>query len=323
MKAAILNNYGQIPTCKDYPEPTLNNPNQIMVRPLVSSVKQLDIIKAKGKHYTKFSKIPEIMGMDGVAQLDDGRCVYSMGITGMMAEKAIIDKRTMIPLPNNLDKNIAAALPNMLIGSDIPLKIKAGIKEGTVVLINGATGLTGSLAVQMAKFHGAGKIIVTGRNAAKLDHLKSLGADVAIRIDEDDNSVIQQIVDTYKQSPFSVILDYLWGHSAELILEAIRKVRPKEGIKFISIGSLAGENISLPSQLLRSSDLTIMGSGIGSFSGSVIKKYLKEDLTKIFNYAASNPFEVKLKEFKLNEVSEAWEYGPSIIKIQSEYPVNS
>lgn len=318
MKAAILKQYGQLPVLKEMaePKPTSKNRDQILVRPVFSSIKQLDLSKASGKHYTKFTELPAIMGMDGVAQLDNGTYVYAMGLTGMLAERALINKKDMVELPKGLDLKLAAALPNTLIGADLPLKFKANIKQGDIVLINGATGATGAIAVQMAKYRGAKKIIVTGRNDAKLEYLKQLGADITIRMDKDEPSVIKQIIDTYQVCPFNIVLDYLWGRPAEIIMTAIHQLKLPTQVKFISVGSLAGNEVAISSQLLRSHNLLILGSGIGSLSGTTIQNYLKQDLPEIFAYATQHRIEINLATFDLSNITEAWKVAPAIIDIQ-------
>ncbi len=315
MKAAVLKNYGTLPEYQEFPEPKPKNYDELLVTPIASSVKRLDVIRAAGKHYTKFSELPAVMGMDGVAKLDNNSRVYAMGITGMMAEKALIDQRTMTVLPDGLDAGLAAALPNALIGSDLALLERGKIKTGDVVFFNGATGLTGSLAVQMAKLRGAKRVIVTGRDPIKLQHLKDLGAYLTITTNQPDNSFVKELINAYNQSPFNLILDYLWGHPAELIIEALRRIRFLNSLKYISIGSLAGEGISVPSQLLRSKDLELIGSGIGSLDPNAVQVYMQKHLTEIFDYANQGKLSMELKSFPLDKISSAWISAPAVITI--------
>lgn len=314
MKAAVLNAYGKVPEYQDFPDPKVTNDNQLLVSPKASSIKQLDISKAAGKHYTNFDPLPAVMGMDGVAELDDGTRVYAMGITGMMAEKALIDGRKMVKLPAGLDNVRAAALPNALMGSDVALVERGHIKQGDIVLVNGATGATGMMAVQLAKFHGTAKVIATGRNAQSLDKLKTVGADITIQINGTDDQIVKQIIEAYDEAPFNLVVDYLWGHPAELIFKALRKIKLQKHLKYISVGGMAGSDITLPSQVLRSKDVELIGSGIGSFAPDVFPTYLKTQLPSIFDYAADDHLYINLQVFPLDQVAKAWEAsGRSVI----------
>jgi NADPH:quinone reductase-like Zn-dependent oxidoreductase len=239
-----------------------------------------------------------------------------MGITGMMAEKALIHKDKWIAVPDGLDDATAAALPNALVGSDIPLRIKGNIKSGDVVLINGATGGTGMIAVQMAKFHKAGTIIATGRNPEALDKLKRLGADVIISLNQPDHAIIEAFKRTYMATPFGIVVDYLWGKSMELFLQALSEIPSQTQTKIIAVGEMGRKSITLASDSLRSRDIIILGSGIGSFSPRVIAEYLQNVLPEVFDYAAHGGIEIDTELLPLKNIEDAWKLNRSfVIKI--------
>ncbi len=133
------------------------------------------------------------------------------GVSGMLAEKATIDRDRIVLLPAKISDATAAALANAVIGSAMGLRFKAEIKAGEVVLINGATGFTGRVAVQIAKHYGAKKIIATGRNPNSLQDLRKLGADEIISLDQSDELILEKLQQIHKESPIDVIIDYLWG----------------------------------------------------------------------------------------------------------------
>ncbi|MDN6899514.1 zinc-binding dehydrogenase [Oenococcus sicerae] len=306
MKAAVLKQYGTLPIYTDFAEPEVANESQILVSPKASSIKQLDISRAAGKHYTKFKAMPAVMGMDGVAELADGTRVFASAVTGMMAEKAVIDKKSILKLPDGLSNVMAAALPNVLLGSDVALRTKGEIKAGDVVFVSGATGATGMMAVQMAKFHGAAKVIATGRNAKTLAVLKKIGADQTISLDQTDDAIIAEIAAAYRTAPFNMIIDYLWGHSAEIIFAALEKVKFNKQLKYVTVGEMAGSAVSLSSQIFRSHDLQLIGSGYGSFPASVVENYMKNSLPEIFKYAAAGNIYMNWQASPLSEVEKAW-----------------
>jgi len=147
------------------------------------------------------------------------------------------------------------------------LKERARLEAGENVLINGATGVSGRLAVQIAKHMGAKKVIATGRNAQALEELKELGADVAVPLTLPAEELEAAFREQFAGDGVHVVLDYLWGKSAETLIVAAAKA-DKDGVpmRYVNIGSMTGGDITLPAAALRAIDLKLMGSGIGSVS---------------------------------------------------------
>ncbi len=306
MKAAILHTPGTIPQCEDFPSPTVGS-GHTLIHMRAASIKQLDLSKAAGTHYTNYTKLPTAVGFDGVGDLPGGGRVYALGITGMMAEEALIRNSGGTPIPEELSDALAAALPNALIGSDAALLHRAHMQSGATVLVNGATGATGMIAVQVAKLRGAKKVIATGRNAAMLERLKSLGADETISLEQDDATVVAQIQEVYATTPIDIVLDYLWGMPLSLILEGLSKVGIQQTVKVIAIGQMAGATIPLSSGILRSKKIELLGSGIGALSMEEFGSYLKADMPQMLEAAAAGKLEMDIEEVPLHDVSQAWD----------------
>lgn len=304
MKAAVLHQLGTNPkfeTIND-PQPTSE---QIIITIKAAAIKQLDKIKASGKHYTKYPYFPIAVGTDGTGILEDGTRIYASGITGMLAEKALVQKGNWTVLPDGISFETAAALPNALIGSDMALLYRAKMEAGQTILINGATGVTGKIAVQMAKYRGASRIIVTGRNETILNELKELGADEIISLHQNDATILEQLQNIHETTPIDIVLDYLWGHPMELILQAFKSLPPRK-IKIITVGEMAGTNISLPSGTLRSTQIELLGSGIGSLSMNEIATYMKEILPSVFELAANGKLIIDIELAKLKDIETVW-----------------
>lgn len=306
MKAAILQQFGKAPQYGDFPEPVPENEQQIVMTVKAASIKQLDKAKASGNHYTSNVLLPAVVGFDGAGVLDDGRRVYAMGLTGMLAEKALIDKDKWVPLPDNIDFKLAAALPNMLLGSDMALLYRGGIKRGDVILINGATGVTGMVATQVARLHGASKVIVTGRNPDSLRQLKELGADETISLKQDDELFVSQLTAIQNATPIDIVLDYIWGHPIELILSALGGASVVHPVKIVSVGEMAGATIALSGSSLRSHPIEILGSGFGSMTPEQVQIYMKDVLPSIFNMASEGKIKIDIESASLKDVEEAW-----------------
>jgi len=306
MKAAILHQLGTMPTYEDFPQPIAENDQQVLISVRAASIKQLDLLKASGKHYTQYPSLPTAVGVDGVGVLDDGQRIYAMGVTGMMAQQALVMKNRWVNLPEGIDDALAAALPNALIGSDAALRYRAKIKPGHTVLVNGATGATGMIAVQAAKFHGASIVIAMGRNQATLQHLKTIGADEVISLEQTDEAIIKQIEAIYERTQIDIVLDYLWGHPVELILQALKNVKTHQHTKIVTVGEMAGASVSLESGILRSKDIEFIGSGIGSLSQQTIGEYMQQHLPTMFQAAAEGKLQMELEVIPLADVTSAW-----------------
>src|SRR5471030_475508 len=244
MKAAVMYQKGELPQYVDFPEPTIEDDDEIVVSVKAVAIKHFDKGQASGKHYSTDApkENGKVIGGDGVCLLEDGTRVYAIGVSGMVAEKATIDKDRMVKLPAGLDDATTAALPNAVIGAEMGLRFKADIQPGDVVLINGATGFTGRVAVQIAKHYGAKKVIVTGRNRQSLDELLALGADEIISLKQDDEQFKAQIKAIHTRTPVDVIIDYLWGHTAEMILACIKGNGSfTNKIRYVSVGAMSGD----------------------------------------------------------------------------------
>jgi NADPH:quinone reductase-like Zn-dependent oxidoreductase len=225
----------------------------------------------------------------------------------MLAEKATIHKNYTAPVPDELDDATAAALPNAVMGAAMGLKFKADIKPGDVVLINGATGFTGRVAVQIAKHYGAKKVIATGRSQQSLNDLLSLGADEVISVLQDDESFKTRIAAIHAETPIDIIIDYLWGHTAEMILACLKGDGSfTNRIRYVSVGSMGGDVIQLSAANLRSVDLQLTGSGLGAWSKQQVGQLFSEILPGMFQLAAQGKLKVETQQVKLEDIAELW-----------------
>ncbi len=309
MKAAVLYQKGDLPQYSDIPEPKAKTDNEVLVYVKAVAIKHFDKGRATGKHYSSRAPMDggRVIGGDGVCMLSDGTRVYGMAVDGMLAEQAVIEKDRIVKLPPKLSDATAAALPNAVIGAAMALRFKADIQAGETVLINGATGFTGRVAVQIAKHYGAKKVIATGRNPKSLEDLLKIGADEIIAIDQSDDKILTKLQEIHRISPIDVVIDYLWGHSAELILASLKGTGSfTHKTRFVSVGSMTGDLIQLSAANLRSADLHLTGSGLGSWSKEQIRKLFTEILPEMFQLAANGSLVVETIEVKLKDIADLW-----------------
>ncbi|MDG2535966.1 zinc-binding alcohol dehydrogenase family protein [Sphingomonas sp. HITSZ_GF] len=302
MKAAIVAQAGQnAPVLGDFEAPVAGA-DEAIVQVDAAAISPLVRARAAGTHYSSRGQFPFVAGVDGVGRLDDGRRVafaLPRAPYGSMAERVPVPLAHIVPLPDGLDAVAAAALINPGMSSWAALTERARLARGETVLINGATGAAGSLAVQVARHLGAARVIATGRNQAAL---AALGADATILLDGDGDALETQFKAEFARG-IDVVIDYLWGPSAERLLIAGAKAGPDAvPIRFVQVGSVGGGEINLPGAVLRSSAIELMGSGIGS----IPLARLVASIGGVLGAAASDGFTLPARAMPLAEVAKAW-----------------
>ena len=311
MKAAVVYEVGKPPVFADFetPDPKAGE-ERITVK--AAALTHFTKSRASGSHYSANAGLPAIAGSDGVGVTQDGRRVYFIlpgAPFGAMAELTRVRAGFCIPVPDDIDDVTAAALANPGMSAWAALVHRAQIKQGDTVLINGATGIAGRLAVQLAKHLGAGKVIATARDQTALASVEALGADVMIPFDVDSAdperaSHFEGALEKQFMDGVDVVVDYLWGKSAETIIVAIAKaVDDARPVRFVQVGSASGGDITLPGAALRSSAIVLMGSGIKSVP-------LPDLLAAVGHvFAATVPANLRIatRVLPLSDVQTAWD----------------
>jgi NADPH:quinone reductase-like Zn-dependent oxidoreductase len=230
MKAAIVTAAGKSPTFGEFNEPVAT-PGAELITVSASALSQFSKSRSSGTHYSSEGAFPAVAGADGVGRTADGRRVYFVlpeAPYGALAEKCLVRANQCVEVPNGLDDVTASAMANPGMSAWAALIERAALKPGETVLVNGATGSAGRLAVQLAKYLGAGKVIATGRNESELQELLSLGADAVIPFTlgavhpSGEKNYEQALKEVFAQG-INVVVDYLWGESAKTVIIAIAK----------------------------------------------------------------------------------------------------
>jgi NADPH:quinone reductase-like Zn-dependent oxidoreductase len=304
MKAALVKAPGTLPVYSDFADPAAGE-GTVRIKVAASALSHVTKSRASGKHYSASATFPFVAGVDGTGTLDDGTRVYFVfpeAPYGAMAEYCVVRQARCIPLPAALDDVTAAAIAIPGMSSWVALVERAKLVKGETVLINGATGVSGRLAVQVAKHLGAGKVIATGRHAEALQSLKGLGADVTISLAQDKDALESEIRAQFKEG-VGVVLDYLWGESAQRLLGgAALAAADAVPIRFVQIGAISGPDITLPSTVLRSTAIELMGSGIGS----VPMPRILYAIAQLLDAAVPDNFQIATDPVPLAEVEQHW-----------------
>ena len=309
MKAAVVQGARQTPVYRDFEEP-VPEPGESRISVTAAAISQNVKSRASGQHYSSSDRFPFVVGIDGVGRLDDGRRVYFVmprAPYGSIAERTVASSSHCLPLPDDLDDATAAAIANPGMSSWAAYTERAKLKAGETVLVNGATGTAGRLAVQIAKHLGARKVIATGRNVDALRQLEALGADVTIPL-VDDEAVLEATFREQFAQGADVVIDYLWGKSAECALIAAAKAGADAvPIRFVQVGSVSGQDITLPSAVLRSSAIELMGSGIGS----IPLDRLVNAIDELLQATIPGGFKIAFKPVPLSDFERAWSQDES------------
>jgi NADPH:quinone reductase-like Zn-dependent oxidoreductase len=210
---------------------------------------------------------PRVPGIDGVGRAPDGTLRYFIlpeTTMGAMAEQTVVDLRRSVALPSDSDPVLIAAAMNPAMSSWIALRRRITFRPGQRVLILGATGNAGRMAVQVAKRLGASQVIGAGRQPERLAALTDLGADATVSLDGPAADVAQHLGQAARH--VDVVVDYLWGQATAEAMAAVVVNRTDRGqpLTWIEIGSVAGPTAAVPSAALRAVPLQIVGSGQGS-----------------------------------------------------------
>jgi NADPH:quinone reductase-like Zn-dependent oxidoreductase len=312
MKAGVITAAAKPPVYGDFNEPVSSEGCEL-ITVSASALSRFSRSRSSGSHYSSDGLFPSVAGADGVGRTAQGRRVYFAlpeAPYGALAEKTLVDSNRCVDIPGALDDATAAALANPGMSAWAALVERAHLQSGETVLVNGATGTAGRLAVQLAKYLGAGKVIATGRNETELQDLQSLGADVLIplRIDASDPAAakkLEQSLIAELSHRIDVVIDYVWGESAKTIIVAIAKaVEDGHPIRFVHVGGASGEqDIALPGAALRSSAIQLMGSG----AKSVPFPKLLDAVRSVFDAFVSAKLQIATKTVALSEIEKTWD----------------
>ena len=302
MKAAVIDSLERGPRFADFDEPVVAG-GETLVEVAAAGLHPIVRMLASGEHYGSHGMLPMIPGIDGTGHSADGTRVYFGGVRppyGPMAQRAAAP--FVLPLPDGLDEVTAAAIINPGNGAWLALTRQAALQPGETVLVLGATGVSGRIAVALATRMGAGRVIAAGRNQAVLGRLD---ATATVTLGGPDDAAA--LAEAAGQDGIHVIIDYLWGLPTEAAIEAISRrglahVAPR--VRLVEVGQMAGPVISLPADVLRSSGLEILGSGPGTIPLAEIIAAIPEFMA----IAATGDLPIDIDEIPLAEAEAAWHH---------------
>ncbi|MFJ9553960.1 hypothetical protein ACIRPH_09095 [Nocardiopsis sp. NPDC101807] len=306
MRAAIVNGPGAPPVCAEFPEPE-PGPDREPLTLVGAGLHHVVRGLASGRHYNSDHAYPLVPGVDAVARTADGRLVYT-GFAhapwGTMAERMVTPFELEVP-PGADPLAVAAGMnPGMSGWMVLTARRKETGRLGTVLVL-GATGMSGTLAVQAALALGAERVVAAGRDPEALERLRAAGAVPVSLAHDGPDALAAALAATVEQDPPALVLDFLWGTVAEAAFAALGRSGMDEGapeVAYVQIGSLAGAQAAVPAALLRSRRIRVTGSGIGSVS----KAEMLAEVPAIMAYFADGTFHAPYTAYPLDRVGDAW-----------------
>lgn len=305
MHAAVVSSFHTPPQFAELASPTPVAAHDVVVDVIASGLHPRVRSQSDGSHYTSTDELPLVPGIDGVGRTADGVLHYFVlpdTTMGAMAEQTVIDPRRSIPLAEGTDPLAVAAAMNPAMSSWLALRQRIRFEPGQSVLVLGATGSSGQLAIQVAKHLGAGRVIAAGRDAARLEALTALGADQLVSLAGDPGDIAARL--GAAAADVDVVLDYVWGPATASAMVALVTHRLDQGkpLTWVEIGSVGGPTAAIPSAALRAARITIVGSG----QGSVPSRDILAELPALVDEISRGTFAVNVRAVPLADVTAAW-----------------
>ena len=297
MKAAVIREVGAMAEASDVAEPS-GEAIEVLAAPL----NPIDLAVSRGLLAAGHPELPYVPGCEAVGRTADGRVVWifggSLGRTsqGAMAERAPVGDAHVIDVPEGADPVVAGALGIAGLAGWLPLAWRAPLRGGENVLVLGATGAVGLVAVQAAKLLGAARVVAAGRSAAGLDRAAEHGADATIRLDTA-GDLVSAFKDAFGGEGPSYVFDPLWGEPAAA---AVQAAAPRATI--VHLGQSAGATAELASSAVRFKNLSILGHT----NYLVPPDELAEHYRRLVGHSVAGEIRLEVERIPLDSVSAAW-----------------
>ncbi len=298
MRAAVISELGQPPELAERVEPS----GEVIYHVSAVALNPIDVNVGAGRYFGGHPELPYVPGCEGVGRAPDGTRAYlfsdGLGLArdGLLAERAGAPADLGIPLPESASDELAAACGIAGMAGWMPVAWRAPVREEDRVLVLGATGTVGLVAVQAARLLGAKHVVAVGRNRERLERATELGADATLSLEEDD------LVAAFKEATGgdgpTYIVDTLWGPPA---VAAIQAAAP--GWRLVQIGQSAGAEASLMSAAIRGK----MGEIYGYTDYAVHKDPYREHYLRLVDHAAAGEIVFDIDVYPLERIAEAWE----------------
>jgi NADPH2:quinone reductase len=297
MRAAVLHAHGAVPEVEDFrdPEP---EPGAEILEVEAAGMNPIDVRIATGEFPLERYEPPYVAGKEGVGRRADGSLVYfeySRKPFGAFAEQTVIDEGSGYPVPDGLDPGLAVCLGVSGLAAWLSLEWRGRLAPGETVLVLGASGVVGQIAVQAAKLLGAGRVVAAARDEAALERARSLGADALVRLVGDD--VAGALRSASGGDGYDLVLDPLWGEPARTAISAVKSFG-----RMVNLGQSAGAEATLPSAAIRSTPIDLLG--YTNYTAGEERKAAA--YARMAQEAVAGRLRMEVERLGLDDVPDAW-----------------
>jgi NADPH2:quinone reductase len=299
MRAAILRAYDATPELGSFDDPVAGE-GTVAADVLAAGLNPVDLRKASGVFpLMARPPLPSVAGWEGVARLEDGSRAYFVDPPpphGALAERTLLDPSEIHPVPDGVDDGVAVALGIAGLAGWLALSWSAKLREGETVLVLGATGTVGQVAVQAAKLLGASRVVAAGRRAEGLARAAQLGADATVSLTDSDD-----LAGAFRDAAgggLDVIVDPLWGEPALAAMEAANRFA-----RHVALGQSANVHAQVSSATVRNTPLTI----VGQTNYAIPAADQREAYGRMTAHAAAGELTADYERVALDDAPAAWE----------------
>jgi NADPH2:quinone reductase len=302
MRAAVVSELGRPPEPGEAPEPAAGE-GEVVVEVLATPLNPIDVNVAAGRFYGGHPELPFVPGCEAVGRVEgaDGLVwVHGEGLgvkrDGALAERVAAPEAALFAVPAGADPALAGALGIAGLAGWLPVAWRAPVREGETVLVLGATGTVGLVALQAARVLGAGRVVAAGRNPEALDRAREAGADEVVRLDEEDDLVGAFRTACGGEGP-TLVVDPLWGAPLAAAVEAAAS-----GARVVNIGQSAGPEATLASAWVRGKQVEILGYS----NFAVPRDVLEREYRRLVEAAVAGEVVIEVERVPLERVDDAW-----------------
>jgi NADPH:quinone reductase-like Zn-dependent oxidoreductase len=295
MRAAVLHEYG-VPRVDQFQDPVAGA-DQVVLDVLAAGVNPVDISIAAGRFYAGKPPLPSVAGREGVGTQGGERVYFDTPIFpfGSMAERTLLDPGSTYPVPDALEDGVAIALGVSGLAAWLALSWRAQLQPGEHVLVLGASGVLGQIAVQGAKLLGAARVVAAARSPEGLERCIELGADSGVLLD--DGEALAAAMSDAAEGRIDVVVDPLFGKPFAAAVDAA-----SFGARLVHLGTAAGTEATLSSASIRGKMLEIMGHS--NFASP--PEVRREAYAQLTAAAAGGQLTVETEPLPLEQLAEAW-----------------
>jgi len=300
MRAAVLEQVGTLPVVKDVEEPQ-RQPGRTLIEVTAAPINPIDLTTAAGTYPGGSPDTPYVVGREAVGRvlesdsLPNGARVYASGL-GFLAERALAPDDSLVQIDVDVDDALAASFGVAGLAAWLAVEWRGDLREGETVLVLGASGAVGAIAVQAAKLLGAGRVVAAARNPEGLERARQLGADATVKFDEHDDLAAAYVEACDGQ--LDLVIDPVWGEPGAAAVKAT-----SFGGRVVQLGQSAGKEATLESGWIRAKLLSILGHTNFAAPSEV----REQAFLRMVRHAAAGELTVDYDLLPLEEVADAWE----------------